>query len=104
MRASVQAREKLSHCDAAGSVQGLDRISRSVFSAVTIIQAKGKMTRMVQKASKSWDTALKVKPPNPSRAPANCAPVVERARSPVRITSTFIVYRLLPLVSNQNSY
>jgi hypothetical protein len=62
MCASVQAREKLSHCNAAGSVQGLDRISGSVFSAVTIIQAKGKMTMMLQKASKSWATALKVKP------------------------------------------
>ncbi len=44
MCASVQAREKLSHCKAAGRVQGLDRISGSVFNAVTIIQTKGKMT------------------------------------------------------------
>src|SRR5215217_1053220 len=65
MCAWVHAREKLSHCRAAGSVHGLDRISGSVFNAVTIIQTKGKMTTIVQKASRSWDTALKVRLPNP---------------------------------------
>ena len=79
IEACVQARAKLSNWSAAGSLQGLKRISGSVLKAVITIHRSGKITRMAQIIRKTCEMAVKATSPVETRSRVRAQREVVRA-------------------------